>query len=107
MRPPGTKLPSEYAGPSSLPPGGQARDDRRMTTPHDTTGVHGSLVLEPDACWALLRSVASGRLAVAVARDPYIFPVNHIVFHETMVSRTAEGTNLAGVVASPIVAAEA
>lgn len=64
-------------------------------------------VLDESACWALLRSVEVGRLAIAIAHDPQIFPVNHVVDHGTLVFRTAEGSKLAGVVDAPVVAYEA
>jgi hypothetical protein len=44
----------------------------------------------------LLRSQEVGRLAVAVADRPEIFPVNYVVDHGTLVFRTAQGTKLAG-----------
>ena len=58
-------------------------------------------------CWALLRTAEVGRLAVTVAGRPEIFPVNFVVDHGTVVFRTAEGTKLAAVTVSPLVAFEA
>lgn len=58
-------------------------------------------------CWALLRSTPVGRLAVIMANNPEIFPVNHIVDHGTVVFRTDKGTKLAGVTLHPVVAFEA
>ena len=58
-------------------------------------------------CWALLRTAEVGRLAVAVAGQPEIFPVNFVVDHGTVVFRTAEGTKLAALTVSPSVAFEA
>jgi nitroimidazol reductase NimA-like FMN-containing flavoprotein (pyridoxamine 5'-phosphate oxidase superfamily) len=63
--------------------------------------------LTQDACWARLRSVDLGRLAVSVAGKPEIFPVNFVVDHGTVVFRTAEGTKLAAVTIWPAVAFEA
>jgi nitroimidazol reductase NimA-like FMN-containing flavoprotein (pyridoxamine 5'-phosphate oxidase superfamily) len=50
--------------------------------------------LDESACWALLRSVEVGRLAIVVNHRPQIFPINFIVDHSTLVFRTAEGTKL-------------
>ena len=55
-------------------------------------------ILTPDRCWALLRSCEVGRLAVSIAGQPDIFPVNFVVDHGTVVFRTAEGTKLAAAV---------
>jgi nitroimidazol reductase NimA-like FMN-containing flavoprotein (pyridoxamine 5'-phosphate oxidase superfamily) len=55
----------------------------------------GITILEPDECWALLRSAEVGRLAVAIMNEPDIFPVNYIVDDDAVVFRTAEGTKLA------------
>jgi hypothetical protein len=46
--------------------------------------------------WALLSSVPAGRLAVIVDGKPEIFPVNHVVDHDTVVFRTDAGTKLLG-----------
>ncbi len=67
----------------------------------------GATILDPDECWTLLRSTRVGRLAVAVADHPDIFPINYLVDHATVVFRTGEGTKLAAVVASAMVAFEA
>lgn len=59
-----------------------------------------SMIQELDAheCWELLRSQEVGRLAVAIANRPDIFPINYVVDHGTVVFRTAEGTKLAAAV---------
>jgi uncharacterized protein len=67
----------------------------------------GVAILDASACWRLLRSTEVGRLAVAVANHPDIFPINFLVDQGTIVFRTAEGSKLAAVVTSPIVAFEA
>ena len=72
----------------------------------DTDSRTGVVVLAPDACWALLRSTDVGRLGVAVAGEPDIFPVNFVVDHGTIVFRTAPGTKLASVVIGHAVAFE-
>jgi nitroimidazol reductase NimA-like FMN-containing flavoprotein (pyridoxamine 5'-phosphate oxidase superfamily) len=46
-------------------------------------------------------------LAVTVADQPEIFPLNYVVDHGTLVFRTAEGTKLAALMVSPRVAFEA
>lgn len=58
-----------------------------------TTQQHTS-VLSASECWALLRSVPVGRLAVVVDGEPDVFPVNHVVDHGTVVIRTGPGTKL-------------
>ena len=73
-----------------------------MTTEHRT----GMEILEPPACWALLREAQVGRLAVAIANHPDIFPVNFVVDHASVVFRTAEGTKLAAAVLGQAVAFE-
>ena len=73
-----------------------------MTTEFRT----GMEILEPPACWALLREAQVGRLAVAIADHPDIFPVNFVVDHASVVFRTAEGTKLAAAVLGQAVAFE-
>ena len=65
-----------------------------------------AVILDLSACWALLRRAHIGRLAVAVAGHPDIFPINYQVDHATIVFRTAEGTKLAAIAASSEVAFE-
>ena len=72
----------------------------------DTDSGTGVVVLATAACWALLRSTDVGRLGVAVAGEPDIFPVNFVVDHGTIVFRTALGTKLASVAIAPAVAFE-
>jgi uncharacterized protein len=71
-----------------------------------TDSEEGVLVLATDACWELLRSTDVGRLAVTVAGDPDIFPINYVVDGGTIVFRTAPGTKLASVVVGQAVAFE-
>ena len=73
----------------------------------DTDSDSGMTVLAADACWALLRSTDVGRLAVCVAGEPDVFPVNYVVDQGTIVFRTAAGTKLASAVISDVVAFEA
>jgi nitroimidazol reductase NimA-like FMN-containing flavoprotein (pyridoxamine 5'-phosphate oxidase superfamily) len=64
------------------------------------------LELDEHQCWDLLRSQEVGRLAVAIANHPDIFPINYVVDHATVVFRTAEGTKLAAAVLGESVAFE-
>jgi len=66
----------------------------------------GTMILEPNECWALLRSAEVGRLAVSIMDRPDIFPINFLVDHGTVVFRTAEGTKLAAAVLGQAVAFE-
>lgn len=45
-------------------------------------------------CWQLLGEAVVGRLAVIVAGEPDIFPVNHVVDHGTVVFRSGSGTKV-------------
>jgi nitroimidazol reductase NimA-like FMN-containing flavoprotein (pyridoxamine 5'-phosphate oxidase superfamily) len=54
--------------------------------------------LDESTCWELLRSEEVGRIAVAIANHPDIFPINYVVDHGTLVFRTNEGTKLAAAV---------
>ena len=58
-------------------------------------------------CWALMRTVEVGRLAVVVEGEPEIFPVNYVVDHGTIVFRTADGTKLSAALGAGAVAFEA
>jgi nitroimidazol reductase NimA-like FMN-containing flavoprotein (pyridoxamine 5'-phosphate oxidase superfamily) len=72
-------------------------------THDDRTGTE---VLEPDECWELLAKAVVGRLAVAPAGRPEIFPINHVVSEQHIVFRTGEGTKLASVAVNHHVAFE-
>jgi len=63
-------------------------------------------VLREDECWRLLEGAEVGRLAIAVAGEPEIFPVNFVVDGRTLFFRTAEGTKLAALSVSSRVAFE-
>lgn len=65
------------------------------------------LTLSPYACWALMRSVETGRLGVTVNGEPDIFPVNFLVDHGTVIFRTASGTKRSAAINGPRVAFEA
>jgi nitroimidazol reductase NimA-like FMN-containing flavoprotein (pyridoxamine 5'-phosphate oxidase superfamily) len=49
------------------------------------------VIIEPDECWELLRSVPVGRLAMNSPEGLLIIPVNFVVADESVVFRTAEG----------------
>jgi nitroimidazol reductase NimA-like FMN-containing flavoprotein (pyridoxamine 5'-phosphate oxidase superfamily) len=83
----------------------RAGPDAHGGTGHDHS-LAGPVKLDVCACWALLRSVEVGRLAVAIDARPEIFPVNYVVDHGAVVFRTAEGTKLAGCVLDAAVAFE-
>jgi nitroimidazol reductase NimA-like FMN-containing flavoprotein (pyridoxamine 5'-phosphate oxidase superfamily) len=59
-----------------------------------TVSAGGTEFLSEDRCWELLASVEVGRLAIAVAHDVDIYPVNFVVDGRDLVFRTAEGTKL-------------
>lgn len=58
------------------------------------------------ACWEALRSVELGRLAICVAGEVDIFPVNLVAVDDAILFRTAPGSKLAGLTAHPAVALE-
>ena len=61
----------------------------------------------PNECWALLRGVSVGRLAVWLEDHPDIFPINYTVDHGSIVFRTAAGSKLTGALGPVPVAFEA
>jgi uncharacterized protein len=69
--------------------------------------ARGLAHLDANTCWALLRQVELGRLAVVVDGTADIFPVNHIVDHGTLVFRSADGTKLTAALSGASVAFEA
>jgi hypothetical protein len=66
----------------------------------------GVIALPEHACWMLLRSVETARLAVSVESRPDIFPINFVVDHGTVVLRTGEGSKFAAMMSNPDVAFE-
>lgn len=62
--------------------------------------------LSDDEAWQKLDAEQFGRLAVAVAGRPDIFPVNYVTHNNTIVFRTAEGSKLASVAINSAVAFE-
>jgi len=77
-----------------------------IAAPTLIAGDPSMIELDADDCWALLRQEEVGRLAVAIANHPDIFPINYVVDHGTLVFRTAEGTKLAAAVLGIAVAFE-
>ena len=62
---------------------------------------YGIIVLNEDECWRLVEKAEVGRLgAVAVAGEPEIFPVNHVLDGRILWFKTAEGTKLAALTIS-------
>lgn len=72
-----------------------------MDTRQDATEI-----LIESECWELLDESAIGRLAVDIAGEPDIFPVNFIVNQGGIVFRSAAGTKLTGAVLNRFVAFE-
>ena len=70
------------------------------------TDRHGLEVLDLDTCWQLLDTHHVGRLAVSIANQPEIFPINYVVDDQSLVFVTAEGTKLAAAVLGTGVAFE-
>lgn len=52
-------------------------------------------ILDATECWELLDATTVGRLAIAIAGKPDIFPINYVVDGESIVFRSAPGTKLA------------
>ena len=64
-----------------------------MSGDYDRNGLE---ILTDDECWRFLDAHHVGRLAVSIANQPEIFPVNYVVHRRSIVFVTAEGTKLAG-----------
>ena len=67
---------------------------------------NGAEILDDEACWERLRSEDLGRLAVAGAGRPDIFPINYTVSDGAIYLRSAEGSKLVSVVINEWVAFE-
>ena len=65
-----------------------------MSSDESNAGIE----LSATQSWALLRQADVGRLAVIVDERPEIFPVNYLVYHGSVVIRTALGTKFTGAV---------
>jgi nitroimidazol reductase NimA-like FMN-containing flavoprotein (pyridoxamine 5'-phosphate oxidase superfamily) len=75
--------------------------DNATTTDGDPVAV-----LTEEACWRALVASAVGRLAVVVADDIELFPVNYTTTDDRILFRTAPGSKLAALSAHPSVAFE-
>jgi len=62
--------------------------------------------LTEEQCWKLLAAKTVGRLAVSIANEPDIFPVNYEIDQESVVIRTAAGLKLAAATLGSAVAFE-
>ena len=67
---------------------------------------NGMEILDDDACWDLLRSQPVGRLAVAIAGEVEIFPINYLVHEGQIVFKSAQGSKLAALAANARVSFE-
>jgi nitroimidazol reductase NimA-like FMN-containing flavoprotein (pyridoxamine 5'-phosphate oxidase superfamily) len=67
---------------------------------------NGMQILDDDACWDLLRSQPVGRLAVAIAGEVEIFPINYLVHEGQIVFKSAQGSKLAALAANARVSFE-
>lgn len=61
---------------------------------------NGMEILDEDACWDLLRAQPVGRLAVAVAGEVEVFPLNYLVHDGHIVFKSAQGSKLAALAAN-------
>lgn len=61
---------------------------------------NGMQILDDDACWDLLRGQPVGRLAVAIAGEVEIFPINYLVHDRQIVFKSAQGSKLAALAAN-------
>jgi len=80
---------------------------RARSVAEDRTMTSDIEELTPDTCWELLSTESVGRLAVSIANQPDIFPINFVVDRESVVFRTAEGTKFAAALLGRGVAFEA
>ncbi len=55
----------------------------------------GTEVLTEQECWELLATTSVGRLAIAIAGKPDIFPINFVVDGNSLVFKTGAGTKFA------------
>lgn len=77
--------------------------DARDADVFERTGLQ---VLSQDECWRLIGGSSVGRLAISIANQPDIFPVNYAVDGESIVITTDPGTKLAGAILGSAVAFE-
>lgn len=62
--------------------------------------------LNEQECWRLLARSPVGRVGVLIDSAPEIYPVNHLVYDDTIVFRTDPGAKLRGLTRSPMVCFE-
>ena len=74
-----------------------------MDRTFDRSGLE---VLSTEECWQFLESHHIGRLAVSIAGEPEVFPINYLVDDHTIVYLTSEGTKLAATLLGTAVALE-
>ncbi len=77
--------------------------DARSQRIFERTGLK---VLSVEECWRLIGASSVGRLAVSIANQPDIFPINYAVDNETIVINTEAGTKLAAAILGSAVAFE-
>lgn len=63
-------------------------------------------VLDEEQCWNLLSESVMGRLALSIAGEPEIFPINAYAHDGKILFRTGEGTKLSEVAVNARVAFE-
>lgn len=61
---------------------------------------NGMEILEPEACWNLLRTQPVGRLAVCVSGEVDIFPINYVTHDSLITFKTGQGSKLAALAAN-------
>ncbi len=74
-----------------------------MATTDPRTGLE---IIDEEECWELVAGKQIGRLAVSIANDPDVFPLNYRVDDKTIVIRTLPGLKLAAAVLGNPVAFE-
>jgi nitroimidazol reductase NimA-like FMN-containing flavoprotein (pyridoxamine 5'-phosphate oxidase superfamily) len=73
----------------------------------NATATDGALaVLGEGACWRALAATTVGRLAIAIAGEVEIFPVNYVTANDRILFRTAPGSKLLALTVHPRVAFE-
>ncbi|MFL2002296.1 pyridoxamine 5'-phosphate oxidase family protein [Microbacterium sp. A1-JK] len=61
---------------------------------HDVDEPGVTRPLSEEECWQVLADAPYGRIAVSVAEEIDIYPVNHLVVERAIVFRTSPGTKL-------------
>lgn len=72
----------------------------------ETDSQSGIEILGVDDCWTRLEGEDLGRLAVAVAGRPDIFPINYVASERMLFLRSAEGSKLVSIAINQAVAFE-